>query len=120
VSLFDFADLVAGFATGTYTVTRAPSPSLDAEGRAVPSPSTVLVIVASVQPLSGRELERLPESFRGKETRKLYTATQLRTEGEGFSADRIAIDGASWQVEGVEDFSAAGYFKALVTKEPPP
>ena len=48
-------------------------------------------ITASVQPFGARELQLLPEGWRSRQPRKIYTETELRTvdqHGET-SADRI-------------------------------
>lgn len=114
--MLDSARLISRFATGTYTVTRRTASTYVA-GRAVAGSSSTLTITASVQPASGRELERLPEGRRAKETRVLYTTTPLYVGGQGaaYEADRIAIGGATWEVQHVEAWPAAGgYTRALV------
>lgn len=78
---------------------------------------TTLSITACVQPLTGRELERLPEGLRGAEVLKLWTPTQLYAKTDSQSPDLIGIDGDTYECSNVERWDTLGsYFKALVLK----
>ncbi len=105
-----------------YTITRIAASAYDSHGRAVAGGTSTLAMVASVQPVTGRDLQRMPEGLRTRELVKLYTTTQLRTadEGAGTVADRFAYRGATWEVQTVEDWADAGnYFKCIAAKVPP-
>ena len=76
----------------------------------------------SIQPATPRELERLPEEDRDKETIAVYTAFPLRTGGRGTARpDRLTRlkDGASYLVASVEPWGHLGceYVKALAQRE---
>lgn len=74
---------------------------------------------ASVQPLIGAELQRLPEGQRTGEVYKLYTATQLYAASETLArdADLITWRGAQYQVEIVEVWSRSSlYYKAIIRR----
>lgn len=118
----DLSGAVLNFATGTYTVTRpvARANPVGTDGRYdAPSSSTTFTIRAGVFPLTGRELDRLPEGLRHEEVRQVFCVERLQTVEADQEPDVIAIDGASWQVEAVQDYSASGnYFRALVRKIP--
>lgn len=113
----DLSDVVALLSSGSYTVTRYTADSYDSNGIAVQGTSSTLSIGASVQPASGRDLQLLPEGRRTIETMKLWTATLLTTSESSAGADRISIDGATFEVVNVERWGPLGnYTKALVQK----
>lgn len=74
----------------------------------------------SVQVLSPRELQILPEATRSKETRKLYAECELKTgsiETNGKEPDHVVFNGTEYEVQSVADWSQqAGYFKYLLMK----
>lgn len=75
-----------------------------------------LTIVASVQPVSGRELERLSELYRAKEAQVLFTKTELRTADASGAPDIVTIRGEPWQVSNVQRWAELGnFYKATVT-----
>ncbi len=92
---------------GPYTVTRTTNGAL-VKGKAQAGTNSTLSVAGSLQSVSGRELQALPESFRGDEVRVLYTLTELRTVSESHAADRVTIGGESWLVIKVEVFPAFG------------
>lgn len=61
-------------------------------------------IGADVQPLNGKEIALLPEGARASDSRKAYTATELRTEDQhlGLPADEVVIGGVTFKVLKVE------------------
>jgi hypothetical protein len=115
----DLSTPIVDFATGTYTVTRAGGAGTYVDGVFVPASTSSVSVLACVQPLTGRELERLPEGIRSRELLSVYTVAALFNEAPGVRPDIIAIDGRSWQVEKVERFDALGnYFHSIVSKIP--
>lgn len=90
----------------TYTVTRYGAQSLDASYAPTAAVASTHEIEASVQPLSGRELEALPELDRERHNLRVYTTFALRTEGPDgssvYPADRLAIDGEAYEVREVQ------------------
>ncbi len=71
-----------------------------------------------VQPATARELERLPEGERDKETLTIYTRQPLRvgSVADGTATDCVLYGGARYFVAAVETWP--GYTRALVQKEP--
>lgn len=109
----DLSSVIADFAS-SYTVTRTTDNTIDSSGYAVEGTTSTLTISAVVQPLSGRELRRLDDGQRTTERLEVHTTTQLKVQGE---PDKISIDGKSWQVESLENWSALGNFwRAVVRK----
>jgi YbbR domain-containing protein len=105
-------------ATDAYTVTRVAAGAYDANGNWVPSVAdpTEIAITASVQPLTARERQLLPENIRSKDTRKVYTQTELQSgsSSTGQSADEIEIDSEDYVVNSVETWPAEPPFYVAV------
>jgi hypothetical protein len=113
--MMDLSAAILGVATGTYTVTRNAGASYDANGWLVAGTTSTLTITACVQPLAGREVQRLPEGKRNREARAVFTPTPL-SAGPNLP-DQIQIDGSTWEVDSVQDWEALGGFcRAVVLK----
>jgi hypothetical protein len=108
---------ITTFATGTYTVTRTAADTYT-NGVKVAGATSNVSIVASVQPLSGRDLQVLPEGQRADETLVLYTATQLFTRTPSQAPDSISIDGSTYEVFKVETWNYIGeiHYRAFVSR----
>lgn len=63
-------------------------------------------IIASVQDLTSKELLLMPEGERMKGWKKIYTTVELNTAIEGIKrpADKLVIDGKTYQVMRVQNF----------------
>lgn len=107
------ADAIARFAT-PHTVKRAGGAFVS--GRWQAGAAEEIGIDASVQPATAKELERLPEGQRTRETLAVYTTTELRIAAPGQAADRLEHDGVTYEVQSVEPWGVGGYFKALAAK----
>lgn len=119
MSVMDLSAPVLDFATGTYTVTRASGVGSYVEGVFVPASTSTTGVVACVQPVSGRELQRLPEGLRAKELLSVFTVAALLVAAPGVRPDVVAIDGSNWQVERVERYAELGnYYHSIVSKMP--
>lgn len=113
----DLSSVIASFATGTYTVTRRGTQSADTNGRVTSNSGSSLSISAVVTPVSGRDLQRLPEGFRTQELRSIFTTTELKTTDGSNEADVVSIDGALWQVQSVVPWSVLGnYWQAIAMR----
>jgi len=66
---------------------------------------TVFSITASVQPVSGKQLERLAENRRERDAKAIYTQTELKNN------DFVTIDSDVYEVDVVEDFSRHSFLK---------
>lgn len=100
------AALIARFGRSV-TVTRKAAGSYNNKGEFVPGADSSLAITASIQPISARERELLPEGTRLKEVFKLYTTTQLLpprgTPPAG--GDTVSINGENYLVTSCQDYS---------------
>ncbi len=74
----------------------------------------------SVQPLTGRERELLPEGIRDRELKKIYSRCPLLSidvQGK-VHADRIDDYGQEYVVQSVENWDRiGGYYKVIIIKE---
>lgn len=118
----DLTDVIASFATGTYTVTRRSASAYGSDGRLDAPTTTTFTVTAVVHPAgslesSGRELERLSEGFQTRETLTMWTPIELKTQASSQDADRVAIDGDTWEVQRVERWNILGaYWRVFLGK----
>ena len=121
----DFSSTIAAF-SDPFTVERR-EPGKVVRGRyqrgAV---SETFPASGSLQPMTPRDLERLPEGTRTNGAKKLYTTCKLLVgevpnkgqEGDQFQeSDHITFEGEDYEVKGEDDWgSQAGYFKFFLIK----
>jgi len=113
----DLSDVIASLATGTYTVTRQSVSAYGSDGRLDAPSTTTFSITACVQPVTGRELQRLPEGLQNQEVLAVWSPVELKTQGPGQDPDLVSIDGDSYEVHKLERWNTLGaYWRALLTK----
>lgn len=79
--------------------------------------ATTFEITASIQPVSGRELDRLAELYRTREVQTVFTAAELRGSDSTQEPDEITVDGDQWQVQSVANWSTlAGFRRAVIAR----
>jgi hypothetical protein len=106
---------IARLAQGRFTVMR-PSGSYVA-GRWVEGAGSAFEIVASIQPATPKELQRLPEGDRVRDVIAIWTTTELQVAASpAAQADRVTYAGASYEVQAVERWDLGEYFKALASR----
>jgi hypothetical protein len=88
----------------TYTVTRFAQSSWT-DGEHVRGAPSTFDIVASIQPLTGRELQDLPEGQRNVGNLNCYTETLLLTGEDQAAPDRLDYKGTDYEVQAVEDWT---------------
>lgn len=88
---------------------------MDEYGRASHE-GTRLEIMANIQPLSPKELERLPEADRNKELLVVYSRSMIRGTGPGIAPDVIFWQGRPYEVSGVEAWP--GWWRATIQPLP--
>lgn len=80
---------------------RRPDAGTYVDGRWVGGSVVDSTITASIQPLSGEDMQSLPEARRESEAYNMYTSTQVRTVQEAGSdqnADRVLFFGKEFEV----------------------
>lgn len=102
---------ITRFASGTYSVARYGAVTWSNGVATKPAP-TVFSVLASVQPVGGREFRSLPEGRRGDEVRVVYTETALAI------GDVLTIGGESWETFKAETWTAWGttHYRAFVSR----
>lgn len=109
--------LISRFGT-TYTVKRRNAGSY-VGGHWQPAGTTEFEIIASIQPLRGKEMELLPEGERSKERVRIYTKSGLQQTIEklAIKGDLVSYKGREYEVKSIEEweFSRDGlaHFKAI-------
>jgi len=86
----------------------------------------VVNVDASVQPVTGMDLQALPEGHHATNLRKLYTTAALYTRSPSNDPDLVTIGGELWEVLTVETWEAFGlgsggdHYKAIVARQATP
>lgn len=113
-------DAIALAGAGTYAV-RTGAAVVYVNGIATRGAEPGIVqVLACVVPITGKDLQRLPEGERTTERRAVFTDYPLRTSGPARWGDVVVIGGEDWQVESLEDWTALGGFvRAVVVKSNP-
>ena len=117
--LADMRTTIARNKTGSYMVYRRAAPTYT-NGKAVAGAESSFSIDASVGPITGRDLKRLPEGTRAEDFEQVVTSTKLMVEvpGGAYVSDEIVIDGERYVVEGCKDlFAAGGFYRAIVHRK---
>ena len=87
--------------SASFTRTRYAASTV-VNGEPVAGATTTTTITGSVQPLTGREVERLPEGVRQRVTLKIYTTAELRAADPTTSpkrrGDEVTVDGEVFEV----------------------
>lgn len=108
--------LIASMNGKNYTLKRKNAGSYVAgkwvDGTLIPS----LVAFASIQPMTGKEMVRIPEGDRNRERKVAYSADLLKVAEptSGTKADIVTVDGQDFEVESVEPWT--DYWKAVIVK----
>lgn len=126
MSLFNLTAAVAALSTHRgLTVTPGPTYTVNAHGDKVPTPGTPWVApTASVQPLSGRNAQTLPEGERADEYREVWLVPDsparfvsvVSTDAQRGS-DTLVIDGEVYEVTNSRDWRAAGAYLHVVVRK---
>lgn len=116
MGLPNLSRLIDRFTTGTYTVTRASAANTYVDGVVVAGATTTVSVIGVVQPIPGKDLDRLPEGIRDNEVKYLWTKDELRC-GPDKVPDRVSVEGSTWQVEEVRKWDTMGaYWRAIIRK----
>lgn len=108
------------FPSSPFTVKRKTTSGTWVDGRWQPSNNqTTFTITASVQRLSMKETQLLPESFRATASYRVYTETELLIANEVLTreADIITIDGEDYKIIDVEHWrQLMPHYKAIAVR----
>ena len=106
------AELISEFGE-TYQVRRTQMGQY-IEGVFQPGITELVTALASIQPMSMKEIMRIAEGDRNRERRVVYSADELRIQNEENKApaDVMLVDGQDWTVEKVEKWP--NFWKAII------
>lgn len=95
--LIDVSDLLLDpdFVQSMVLIKRTTSVNSFGENVLVEAPEPV---VGSAQPLSGKDLERLPEALRQRNVRSFWIKAEVVTDGSGVYLDLVEFQGKRYQV----------------------
>lgn len=104
-----------------YQVLRRGPGTYDAVGRYVePAEPPVLMFIAAIQPLSGKQLMALPIGQTAEDTRVAYTTFELKTRGPTQAPDVVLYKGDRWtvfQVSEWEGLSGSPHYVAFIARQ---
>lgn len=113
--------LIPSFTTGSYKVSRQGAGGTFVEGTFVPGSKVMLTVSGSLQPMTDRDTQVLPELYRTRQTYKLYSEDVLLTEREfGLKrADRVSVYGEPYVVFSTNRWDGTGipYKRYVLVKE---
>jgi hypothetical protein len=111
----------AVLACGPVTVDRVqhlPAPVIKGKASG-PLETSTTQVKGSLQPMTGRELQLLPEGLRNRGVWKFYSQTSFQTAdvAECGVPDRLVFDGVTYEVHQVDPWDhVADYFKIILTR----
>lgn len=99
------------------------APGTYVNGVFVEGAETTLTIMASVQPLSDQDLVAVPEGRRESDMVKIYTDTDLYSQGDrgsGQSPDRLVWIGEDYEIssKSVRQMGVINHYRYYAIKEP--
>lgn len=112
---FDLSGVVQDLAPAAQVLVFRSSADTYTNGR-LDTPATVvnILVTAVVEPISPRDLQRLPEGSRIQDATSLWTDTELFTQGLGQAPDVFQVDGDLYQVQSVQAWGTMGnYWKVI-------
>ena len=116
------ADAIASLGSALYAVTRRSASVVGSNGKAVAPNASTLQVEGMVQPLSGREVDRLPEGLQAREVRAFWTLATLQAPDQdaGTLGDHIVFEGLAWEVVGQDNWQLLGnYNRYLISRVEP-
>lgn len=120
MALVDVSELLSDpdFVDPIEVITRVPT--VDGLGQNSVSEST-LSSFGSVQSVSGKELERIPEALRNLDVRSFFFKGTITATSPGKYSSVLVFRGARFQVKHVNDWSnyGAGYCEGFCVAEVP-
>jgi len=110
------SDVIGSFAEAV-TVLRRPAGDW-AAGVYQRPPVAVIAIDAVVLPVSGRELDAVPEGLRDRENKQFLSKVILHAAGAtGFDSDVVVHGGVHYRIHTVTDWSQSGFSVAIGARE---
>ena len=119
MGVMDLSSVVTSLASHVSLAVKRAAAGTYVNGRYVEGAPAALTIVASVQPLSGEDLQELPEAERTSDAIEIFSvvelfATNLATNKLG---DLVTYQGRDYRVTNAENWNSNGsYWRSLATR----
>ena len=111
MGLFDLSGVVNSLATYDASVRRFAKDTYDANGRALPRTFSTVTAKVSLQPVSGKDLKRMPEGVDSSNMVTVHSSTEL------LMRDRVIVSSGSYEVEKVLAWSDIGSFCKVLARK---
>lgn len=112
MSLFNLSGAVGLLATHTVSVQRFATDTYDANGYAAARTSLIFTARASVQPISGKDLARLPDGTNASGFVSIWSNKNLALR------DRVTVPGkGTFEVEHLDEWDTAGAYTKVIAKQ---
>lgn len=108
--MFDMSSIIDLLGSQALVMKRRAAGSFTA-GRYAQGAESNVNITGSMQPLSARDIERLPDGIRERAEFKLFTISTLQT---GEMADRTTYNTIVYEIQSVKDWKAQGNYNVYV------
>lgn len=111
----ELCDAVDLLASGYYLVAR-PAAKTVSNGVVDSPPATYFWSKGSMQPVPGRDVQKLPEGIREKELKAFFTCDELKTKATALTGepDRVTVDGELFEVAHLDDWMQLGAYHRVV------
>lgn len=115
-SLIDMTPVMALLAFESLTVTRSTS-SFNSQGVLVVAAPSTFSLACNAQPLSGKDLQRLPEAQRTRGGLVVFSAAQLQiATSPGTQSDSVTFRGQVYTVVASEQWDSESYWRSILVK----
>lgn len=114
----ELADAVELLSSGHYLVMRPAAKSV-VNGVVDSPPPAYFWALGSMQPTMGRDVQKLPEGIRERESKVFFTTEVLRTKATATTGqpDQVTVDGELFEVSHLDDWQQLGaYHRVVLTK----
>ena len=112
----NLSPIVEAFAV-SLSIQRMAAGGYGTHGRFAPGTTSTVTLRGIVHPSTSRDLLVLPEGMRTEESIAITTDQELHTaDPGGMPADRVTINGKTYEVQRVEDWSAQGFWRSIAVK----
>jgi hypothetical protein len=107
----DLSGIVGALATHTVTVQRPHASTFDTNGKASAQTFTTFTARASVQPVTGDDIARLPEGINPTGLVTIYSPTELKVR------DRVTVPGrGAYEVERMRPWADSGNYSRAIAR----
>lgn len=119
MSVIDLSSVITSLASHVSLPVKRPAAGSFVAGRYVEVAPVALTVLASVQPLTGEDLEVLPEAERTSDAIEIFSIAELFPVNHTLNklGDLVTYRGRDYRVRNVEQWDVNGnYFRSVATR----